>query len=80
MRQGTLASLYRATNAIILGDRLAEKIGARVGANITVQTSEGARISAQVVGVLPFRRAADRRGHGLCAGQDRRRSSPSRPG
>jgi len=50
MRQGTLASLYRATNAIILGDRLAEKIGARVGANITIQTSEGARISAQVVG------------------------------
>ncbi len=50
MRQGTLASLYRATNAIILGDRLAEKIGARVGANITVQTSEGARINAQVVG------------------------------
>lgn len=50
MRQGTLASLYRATNAIILGDRLAEKIGARVGANITVQTSEGAQINAQVVG------------------------------
>jgi lipoprotein-releasing system permease protein len=49
MRQGTLASLYRATNAIVLGDRLAEKIGARVGANLTVQTSEGARISAQVV-------------------------------
>jgi lipoprotein-releasing system permease protein len=50
MRQGTLASLYRATNAIILGDRLGEKIGARVGAHITVQTSEGARIDAQVVG------------------------------
>jgi lipoprotein-releasing system permease protein len=52
MREGTLASLYRATNAIILGDRLAEKIGARVGANITVQTSEGegARINAQVAG------------------------------
>jgi lipoprotein-releasing system permease protein len=50
MRQGSVASLYRATNAIILGDRLAEKIGARVGANITVQTSEGARIDAQVVG------------------------------
>ncbi len=50
MRQGTLASLYRANNAIILGDRLAEKIGARVGANITVQTSEGARIDSQVVG------------------------------
>jgi lipoprotein-releasing system permease protein len=50
MREGTLASLYRATNAIILGDRLGEKIGARVGAHITVQTSEGARIDAQVVG------------------------------
>jgi lipoprotein-releasing system permease protein len=52
MRAGTLASLYRATNAIVLGDRLAEKIGARVGANITVQTSEGARVNAQVVGLF----------------------------
>ena len=52
MRQGTLTSLYRATNAIILGDRLAEKIGARIGANITVQTSLGARITAQVVGTF----------------------------
>jgi lipoprotein-releasing system permease protein len=52
MRQGTLASLYRANNAMILGDRLAEKIGARVGANITVQTSDGARINAQVVGLF----------------------------
>ena len=50
MRGATLTALYRATNAIILGDRLAEKIGARIGANITLQTSEGARISAQVVG------------------------------
>ena len=50
MRGATLNALYRATNAIILGDRLAEKIGARIGANITLQTSEGARISAHVVG------------------------------
>jgi len=50
MRQATVTALYRATNAIIIGDRLSEKIGARIGANITVQTSEGARISAQVVG------------------------------
>jgi lipoprotein-releasing system permease protein len=50
MRGATLAALYRATNAIVLGDRLAEKIGARIGANITIQTSEGARISSQVVG------------------------------
>jgi lipoprotein-releasing system permease protein len=52
MREGTLPSLYRATNAIILGDRLAEKIGARIGANLTVQTSDGARLNAQVVGLF----------------------------
>jgi lipoprotein-releasing system permease protein len=52
MRQGTLQSLYRATNAIILGDRLAEKIGARVGANITVQGSTGSSLGAQVVGMF----------------------------
>lgn len=50
MRQATLVALYRATNAIIIGDRLSDKIGARIGANITLQTSQGARISAQVVG------------------------------
>ena len=50
MRQGTLNSLYTATNAIILGDRLAEKIGTKIGANITLQTSEGATTNAQVVG------------------------------
>lgn len=52
MRQGTLVSLYRATNAIILGDRLAEKIGANLGANLTVQTSDGSRLGAQVVGLF----------------------------
>jgi lipoprotein-releasing system permease protein len=50
MRGATLNALYRATNAIIIGDRLSEKIGARIGANITLQTSEGARITGQVVG------------------------------
>ena len=50
MRGAELSALYRATNAIVLGDRLAEKIGARIAANITLQTSEGARITAQVVG------------------------------
>ncbi|MPZ55570.1 MAG: FtsX-like permease family protein [Rhizobiales bacterium] len=52
MRQGTLASLFTAGNAIILGDRLAEKMGARIGSNITVQTGEGAHIGAQVVGLF----------------------------
>jgi len=52
MRGATLAALYRATNAIILGDRLAEKLGARVGSNLTVQTSEGVSLGAQVVGLF----------------------------
>ena len=50
MRGATLNALYRATNAIVIGDRLSEKLGARIGANITLQTSEGSRLSAQVVG------------------------------
>lgn len=50
MRVGTLASLYVATNAIILGDRLAEKIGARIGAIITLRSSLGTNMTARVVG------------------------------
>jgi lipoprotein-releasing system permease protein len=50
MRGATIASLYTSTNAIILGDRLAEKLGAKIGANVTVQTSEGVNITATVVG------------------------------
>lgn len=49
IRQGGLDQLYRATNAVILGDRLAEKIGAKIGANITLQSSLGVRLNAQVV-------------------------------
>lgn len=50
MRGATLNALFRATNAIVIGDRLSDKIGARIGANITLQTSEGAHLNAQVVG------------------------------
>jgi lipoprotein-releasing system permease protein len=52
LRGATLASLYRATNAVVIGDRLAQRIGARIGANLTLQTSLGARINAQVVGLF----------------------------
>ncbi len=53
MRQGTLASLYRSSNAIILlGDRLAAKIGARVNSNITLASAEGASMNATVVGTF----------------------------
>jgi lipoprotein-releasing system permease protein len=52
MRGANLNALYRATNAIVLGDRLAEKIGARIGANITLQSSAGAHFNSQVVGLF----------------------------
>jgi lipoprotein-releasing system permease protein len=51
MRQGTLLSLYRATNAIILGSRLATKIGARIGSTISLTTSAGGQMTAEVVGI-----------------------------
>jgi lipoprotein-releasing system permease protein len=45
-----LAALYTATNAVFIGDGLATKLGARIGANVTMQTSEGVQVSAQVAG------------------------------
>jgi lipoprotein-releasing system permease protein len=52
LRQGTLKDLYRSSNAIILGDRLAEKIGARVGNTIAVVSSTGRVLTCTVVALL----------------------------
>jgi lipoprotein-releasing system permease protein len=52
MRQGTLASLYRANNAIIVGDRLAEKLGARINSNLTLATTGDINLTATVVGTF----------------------------
>lgn len=52
MRQGTLNSLYRSSNAILLGDRLAAKIGARVNSNITLASAEGSSMNATVAGIF----------------------------
>jgi lipoprotein-releasing system permease protein len=52
MKQGTLTSLYRASNGILLGDRLANKIGARVNSNITLASAVGGSMSATVVGTF----------------------------
>lgn len=51
MQSGSLPSLYLATNAIIIGNRMAARLGARVGANITVQGERG-RLGARVVGIF----------------------------
>lgn len=52
MRQGSLPALFRATNAIILGDRLAEKLGARIGSNISMSAGTGKVMTGQVVGIF----------------------------
>ena len=52
MRQGTLKSLYRASNAILLGDRLARKLGARVNSNLTLVSARGVTLTATVVGTF----------------------------
>lgn len=52
MQQGTLDSLYKASNAIILGDRLATRIGVRVGNTLSVTTADGRPLYAQVVGLF----------------------------
>ena len=70
IREGTLDSLYTSSNAIILGDRLAAKIGARVGNTITLVSGTGRRMSCTVVGLLHAGVAAHRRDPGLYAEQD----------
>ncbi|MFG1358582.1 ABC transporter permease [Xanthobacter pseudotagetidis] len=49
IREGTLADLYRASNAIILGDGLAGKIGARVGNVVSVTGGSGQVLLCTVV-------------------------------
>jgi lipoprotein-releasing system permease protein len=50
MRVGSLDALYKSSNAIVLGDGLARKIGARVGNTIAVISGAGSGLSATVVG------------------------------
>jgi lipoprotein-releasing system permease protein len=52
IRDGSLDALYKSSNAIIVGDRLAEKIGARVGNSLTLVSGTGRTLTATVVGLL----------------------------
>ncbi len=52
IRQGTIDSLYKSSNAIILGDKLAAKIGARVGNTINVVSGNGQVLSCTVVALF----------------------------
>jgi lipoprotein-releasing system permease protein len=48
---GDLFDLSRGSNAVILGQSLATKIGARVGSTVTITPGTGASISSPVVGI-----------------------------
>jgi lipoprotein-releasing system permease protein len=52
INQGSLDNLFKSSNAIILGDKLATRIGARVGNKVTVVSSTGQRLSCVVVGLF----------------------------
>lgn len=52
IRQGSLDGLSKASNAIILGDKLAAKIGARVGNTIVLVSSSGALVSCTVTALF----------------------------
>jgi lipoprotein-releasing system permease protein len=52
IRGGDLDALYKSSNAIILGDRLAQKIGARVGNTIAVASGTGEVVSCTVVALV----------------------------
>jgi lipoprotein-releasing system permease protein len=52
IRQGSLDSLYKASNGIILGDKLAAKIGARVGNTIVLVSGTGRPLSHTVVALF----------------------------
>jgi len=54
MREGSLNDLYRASNASVIGETLAAKLGARVGSNVTLSTGEGISVSGPVVGIFRF--------------------------
>ena len=51
MKEGTLDGLYKASNAIILGDGLAEKLGVGVGTSLSLATTSGTPLFARVVGL-----------------------------
>ena len=52
MRNGQLTDLYRGSNAVLIGDGLAKKIGAKLGSSITLSAGEELSLPASVVGIF----------------------------
>jgi lipoprotein-releasing system permease protein len=52
MQQGQVDDLFRASNAIIVGEALAQKIGAQVRSTVTISVGEAHSLAATVVGIF----------------------------
>lgn len=52
MVEGSLDNLLKASNAVILGARLAERLGVRIGNTITISSSGGKTMTATAVGLF----------------------------
>jgi lipoprotein-releasing system permease protein len=52
IRGGDLSDLYKASNAVILGDGLADRVGARIGNTLAISASGGRSISGTVVALF----------------------------
>ncbi len=52
IRKGRLDDLYKASNAIIVGDKLADKIGARVGNTIVLASGTGRLLTCTIVALF----------------------------
>lgn len=52
MRQGLIEDLNTAANALIIGSRLAEKLGARLGSRVDVVAANGTRMQGIVTGIF----------------------------
>jgi lipoprotein-releasing system permease protein len=52
MQQGQVSDLFRASNAIIIGEALAQKIGAQIRSTVTISVGETHSLAATVVGIF----------------------------
>lgn len=52
IRGGNLQDLYKASNAIIIGDKLARKVGARIGSQVVVSAGSGRILPCTVVALF----------------------------
>jgi lipoprotein-releasing system permease protein len=52
MQKGQVSDLFRASNAIIIGEALAQKIGAQIRSTVTISVGETHSVTATVVGIF----------------------------